>query len=164
MLVKECRDYRAALDGTARLTMPDARSVFKLYFLSIVGRDDRARYEWALSRLTRKDFEDAFLAKGFEGVGFVTAFPHIVKVFRFSPRMETILHVRAFKTDDLTVANLEREDDYLEFACYAEALIAAEEYAAWAKADTVADYLAFQCALKDFPVKTAGKLRAYWNA
>ena len=60
-----------------------------------------------------------------KGIGFVTAFPHVTKVFRFAPSAETVLHVRAFHTADLTPMELARENGYLEFACYAEAALAA---------------------------------------
>jgi hypothetical protein len=96
-----------------------------------------------------------------EGVGFITAFPHIAKIFRFAPSMETVLHVRAYATPELTPLNLGRDDNFVEFACYAEAAIAADEYAAWARARTVEDYLAYSSPFDEGPVTNPAKLAAY---
>ena len=39
--------------------------------------------------------------EGVEGSGFVLAFRHISKVFRFGPEAETALNVRAWKTQGM---------------------------------------------------------------
>ncbi len=48
--------------------------------------------------------------------------------------METILDVSEFDTDGMTPRDCARDDGSHEFACYAEAVLAADEYRAWAKA------------------------------
>ena len=65
--------------------MPDGKSVFKIHYISIMGRDKPELYEWEHSPFTQLDFEQFFLSGAHEGIGFVTAFPHISKIFRFSP-------------------------------------------------------------------------------
>jgi hypothetical protein len=144
--------------------MPDGKSVFKVYYISVVGRDRPELYEWQHSSRTAADFEKAFLAGGHEGIGFVLAFPHVTKVYRFSPGGETILDVREFDTVGMTDRDCSRSDGYHELACYAEAAIAADEYRAWAASGAVDEYLA-QCSdAADFPVVSNSKLAAYWNA
>jgi hypothetical protein len=56
-----------------------------------------------------------------------------------------------------------RGDGSREFACYAEAVIAADEYRAWARVATVEEYLAFRCDKTDFPVASNTKLAVYWE-
>jgi hypothetical protein len=138
--------------------MPDGKSAFKIYYISIIGRDEPARFDWGRCAQTPAAFEALLARSGWEGVGFVTAFPHITKVFRFAPSMETILHVKAFHTGDLSPMSLEREDGFVEFACYAEAAIAADEYHAWAKAATVEEYLQYRSPFVDGPVRSHRKL------
>jgi len=162
MHIKPCRSYHSRTARRSLLRMGDGKSAFKAYYLSIVGRDEPAKYEWEYCPLTIEDFQRRLLADGLDGVGFITAFPHITKVFRFAPSMETVLHVRAFTTADLAPLDLAREDGYLEFACYAEAAIAAEEYHAWARAATVEEYLAFYSGFDDGPVANHGKLAGYY--
>lgn len=144
--------------------MPDGKSVFKVYYISVVGRDRPELYEWQHSPRTAAEFETAFLAGGHEGIGFVLAFPHVTKVYRFSPDGETILDVREFDTAGMTDRDCSRSDGYHELACYAEAAIAADEYRAWAESGTVNDYLALGSDAADFPVVSHSKLAAYWNA
>ncbi len=143
--------------------MPDGRSAFKIYFASIVGRDKPERFEWDQSTLTPVQFEGIFKQFAMPGVGFVTAFPHIAKIFRFGPASETILNVRAFSTPDLSNLALLRDDGFMEFACLAEALIAADEYGAWAKAASVEEYLQSWSAHADMPVSSNTKLAEYWD-
>ncbi|GIT25141.1 MAG: hypothetical protein CM1200mP41_11850 [Gammaproteobacteria bacterium] len=38
MEVADCQDYRGTCDGRIFLAMPDGRSRFKVYFLSVIGR------------------------------------------------------------------------------------------------------------------------------
>jgi hypothetical protein len=161
MNVTPCRSYHSNTAAHTLLAMPDGKSVFKIYYVSIVGRDDPTKYEWGRCAVTRPAFEALVQRSGWEGVGFITAFPHITKVFRFAPAMETVLHVRAFNTADLSPLGLDREDGFLEFACYAEAAIAADEYHAWAQAATVAAYLHYRSPFVDGPVKSHRKLAEY---
>jgi len=164
MHVKPCRPYHARTVRRQLCALPDGKSVFKLYFISIIGRDDPGRCEWEHAAISPEDFERDFIELGMEGVGFVTAFPHIVKVFRFAPSSETVLHVRAFHTTDLKPLDLGRQDSYVEFACYAEAAIAADEYHAWARAGSVAQYLEYASDFVDGPIADAAKMAAYWKA
>jgi len=98
-----------------------------------------------------------------EGVGFVTAFPHIAKVFRFSPQAETVLDVRAVNPADLSPVNLDRGEGFVEFACLAEVLIAADEYRLRAEAHTVQEYLAGHSGFSEARVADNRKLQRYWE-
>ena len=162
MQIKSCLSYHARSAGPSLVNMPDGKSVFKLYYLDIPGRDDPPRYEWGRCGMKPEEFERLIVGQRFEGVGFITAFPHITKVFRFAPSVETVLHVRAFHTQKLQPLDLAREDGYLEFACLAEALIANDEYRAWAVAGSVRDYLHSFSDFADGPVVCHTKLAAYW--
>ena len=144
--------------------MPDGKSLFKVYYISVIGRDTPELYEWQRSPRSMADFERGFRAGGYEGIGFVLAFPHVTKVYRFSPEGETILDVRELNTDGLTDRDCSRSDGYHELACYAEAVIAADEYGAWAQAATVEEYLAFRSEAAAFPVRNHTKLASYWGA
>lgn len=161
MKIAACRSYHSRTVGSSVIRMPDGKSAFKFYYISIVGRDQPERYEWARCALSRPAFEARFAGSGIEGVGFVTAFPHITKCFRFAPAAETVLHVRAFNTADLTPLSLDRDDRFVEFACYAEAAIAADEYHAWARAATVTEYLDAVSAFVDGPIARHDKLKIY---
>lgn len=161
MDVKPCRAYHSITTRKTCLHLPDGQSVFKVYFLSLIGRDDPTRFEWESSPLTPTALEGRLMQAGLEGIGFITAFPHIAKVFRFAPSAETVLHVRALHTRDLAPLDLAREDQYLEFACYAEAGIAADEYRSWAGAKTVADYLQTFSGFDDGPIVNHAKLAMY---
>ena len=163
MQIPECRSYHAITSSVSAVDMPDGKSVFKVYYLSIVGRDRPELYEWERCELSKAAFEETLRSRGQEGVGFVTAFPHITKILRFGPGMETVMDILEFDTDSLKPRDRSRDDGYHEFACYAEAVIAAEEYHAWAKAETVAEYLDFRCATTSFPVASNSKLRAYYE-
>jgi hypothetical protein len=163
MQIATCRPYHAQIVGQSVLRMPDGRSVFKVYYISVIGRDKPEVFEWQHCPRTREDFEKTFLAGSHEGIGFVIAFPHVTKIFRFSPAMETIMDVREFHTEGMRQMGCAREDGYHEFACYAEAAIAADEYRAWARAATVEEYLAFRSTAADFPVASNTKMAAYWD-
>jgi len=158
-----CRPYHSRTVERAVLRLPDNKSVFKVYFISLVGRDEPERYEWARCAGTPSTFMTRAQTAGWEGVGFLTVFTHITKVFRFAPAMETVLHVRAFQTADLTSLDLFRDDGYLEFACYAEAAIAADEYRAWAQSRTVEEYLQAWSPFDEGPVASRTKLAEYWR-
>ena len=161
--VLSCESYHGISAGQAVLNMPDGRSVFKLYLLSIIDRDEPALYDWANSRFSISEFKGRFRERGYEGVGFVTAFPHITKIFRYAPEVETVVDVRELDTATLDELDCNRNDQYHEFACYAESLIAADEYRAWAKANSVDEYLQFRCSLSDFPIVNHNNLCDYWN-
>jgi hypothetical protein len=162
--IKPCRPYHAVNAGRDLVHGPDPRTVFKVYYVDIVGRAEPARTEWARCGL-RKDLVVSALqrAAGVEGVGFVTAFPHIVKVFRFGPEAETVLNVRAWNTRDLADLSLARSDAYLEFACLAEAVIAADEFRFWAEASAVAEYLGRWSDWTEAPIRSHDKLRTWWD-
>ena len=163
MQVAACRAYHAQTAGQNLLRMPDGKSAFKVYYISVIGRDKPERFEWQHSPRAPESFEKAFLAGGYEGIGFVMAFPHVTKIFRFSPAMETIMDVREFHTEGMRQMDCSRADGYHEFACYAEAAIAADEYHAWAKAATVEEYLTSRSGSADFPVASNTKLAEYWK-
>jgi hypothetical protein len=164
MQVKACRTYHGKQVGRTLLRMPDGKSAFKIYYISVIGRDTPELFEWQQCPRTPEDFEKAFLVGGHEGVGFVLTFPHVTKIFRFSPGAETILDVREFHTDGMRPMDCSRDGGYHEFACYAESVIAADEYHAWAGASSVEAYLASQSASGDFPLASHTKLAAYWNS
>lgn len=163
MQISPCRMYHAQTVGRSLLRMPDGKSQFKIYYISVIGRDKPELYEWRRCPRTHADFENAFLPGNHEGIGFAIVFPHVTKIYRFSPEGETILDVREFDTDGMTDRDCSRSGGYHEFACYAEAAIAADEYRAWAEAATVEEYLAFRTDASDFPVVNNAKLAAHWN-
>lgn len=161
---KPCNTYHAVLSGKNMARGADGRSVFKVYFVDIIGRKDPTRTVWAQSGISKDGFAKSLAAtEGVEGVGFVTAFPHITKVFRFGPEAETVLNVRAWNTRDLAPLDLKRSAGYVEFACLAEAAIAADEYRFWSEAETVAAYLDRWSAWSQGPVARHDKLAAYWR-
>lgn len=164
MIVKPCRPYHGVDAGRTLVRMPDGRSAFKIYYVSIVGRDQPERYEWDRSDFTREAFEARFVRSGLSGIGFVTAFPHITKVFSFAPAMETVLHVQARETRTLEPMGLDRGDGWVEFACYAEAALAADEYRAWAGELTVDAYLESFSSEQDWPIADHAKLAAHVRA
>lgn len=164
MKITTCRSYHAISSGTKLLNMPDGKSVFKIYYLSIIGRDKPELYEWERCSISKDDFETRFISGKHEGVGFVTTFPHITKIFRFSPQMETVMDVKALDPSTMKPIDCSRDDEYIEFACYAEAIIAADEYRAWADSHSVSEYLDFKCKEHDFPVATNSKMGEYWKS
>ncbi len=163
MNIAKCRTYHACLANQNVLRLPDGKSVFKIYYLSIIGRDKPEAYEWAHSPLNQKDLEMRILSSGHGGIGFITSFPHITKIFRFSPKNETVLDISEYHTENLQPMDFSRGDGTHEFACFAESVISAEEYQAWASAKTVDEYLAFRCQQTDFPVVSHTKLADYWG-
>lgn len=163
MDVTACRSYHSKTVSRRLMRMPDGKSVFKLYFVSIINRPERTRYEWPADASFAAALERRLATLPVEGVGFVTAFPHITKFFRFAPAMETVLHVRGFNTPDLSPLDLQRGEGFLEFACYAEAIIAADEYRMWAGSHSVAEYLRDFSDFVDGPVASNTKLGEYWR-
>jgi hypothetical protein len=163
MHIAECSPYHAQTVGQNLLKMPDGKSVFKVYYISVIERDRPEQYEWQHSLCNPAHFEKTFLCGQHEGIGFVIAFPHVAKIFRFSPYKETVLDVSEFHSADMRRRDCSHEDGSHEFACYAEAVIAAAEYGAWAGATTIEDYLTFRCDRVDFPIVSHMKLGAYWK-
>jgi len=160
--IKPCNSYAARPAGTA--TYQHGQHVFKVYYVDIYGRAEPERYEWDLCGRPREAVLDGLAEAGIEGIGFVVSFPHITKVFRFGPSAETVMHVKGYRTEDFSELDLQREDGYLEFACYAEALIAADEYHFWAQAQSVEEYLEQRSDWADAPVMDNSKLAAYFGA
>jgi hypothetical protein len=113
--------------------------------------------------MTPAEFLERFGAGPDEGVGFVTAFPHIAKVFRFAPDAEIVLHVKAFNPRDLSPLDLGRAEGYVEFACYAEAVVAADEFHAWGRCRSVPEYLEYWSPGQDTPIVDHAKMRAWWE-
>ncbi len=161
--IKPCNTYRARTSGNRLLAMPDGKSVFKVYFVDIVERKEPERFEWSLCGRTQDECLAVLEASGIEGIGFVVAFPHITKVFRYGPGMETVINVRAFNTDGLEPLSLDRGEGFMEFACLAEAIIAADEYLFWARATSVEDYLKEWSSHDDGPIADNSKLKRYWG-
>ncbi len=162
--IKPCNTYHAVFSSRQHFRAPDGKSAFKVYFCDIVGRKEPARTVWAQCGLKKEEFLARLAhADGIEGVGFITAFPHITKVFRFGPEVETNLHVRAWSTKEMTPLDLGRSQGYAEFGCLAEAAIAAEEFAFWATTDSVEAYLKKWAAATDWPIAKNDKLLAYWE-
>lgn len=165
MQIKPCQPYAAQLLQPPELVrMPDRRSAFKVYFLSITGRTEPARYEWGVGPERPEDFLARLAGSAQPGIGFATVFKHIAKIFRFDPAAETVLHVKALRTADLAPLDLARGEGFCEFACYAEAVLAAAEYRAWAQALTVEEYLAFSAPMPAAAITTPAKLAQYWHA
>lgn len=163
MSIEPCNTYHGILDGFRLLRRQPGHSAFKIYFCSIIGRSQPERYEWSRAAHSQDQFVERFAASGLSGVGFVTAFPHIVKVFRFAPKNEVLEHVCAFNPQTWETIGLDRGEGYTEFACYAEAIIAADEFRYWAAAASVEEYLGARTYAADYPVVNHGKLRAYWQ-
>ena len=155
--------YDARIAGRRLLHGADGRSAFKVYFVDIVGRANPERYEWDRCPTSREAFLAAF-SRVAEGVGFVTAFPHVTKLFRFGPHAETVLDVRGYRTADLAAYPLPRGDGTFEFACLAEALVAADESSYWASAADVKAYLDRWSPFAAAKVVDHGKLARYWSA
>ncbi len=160
--IKPCNTYAARPAGVA--TYENGQHVFKVYYVDIYGRAEAERYEWDLCGRPRDWVLGKLAEAGIEGIGFVVSFRHITKVFRFAPSAETVMHVRGFWTEDFSEVDLEREEDYTEFACYAEAVIAADEYRFWAEAESVPAYLQRRSDWTDAPVADNAKLACYFGA
>jgi len=160
MEIKPCNPYSSVVVSKKLVTLAGG-SAFKVYYVSLTGRANPERCDWAFSPLKPADFEKALVKLNPEGAGFITAFPPITKIFRFAPSGETIMHVRGLKTEDLSPLDLSRPDGYLEFACYAEAAIAADEYREWAGTRSVEEYLKYFSPFDGGAVLDNAKLAAY---
>lgn len=163
MTISAAKPYYARLDRTELLKLPDGKSVFKVYYASLLGRENPAQYEWSKDDLDSGSFANKLTHAGLQGVGFITAFPHITKAFRFAPSSEILLHVRAFNSRTMLELSLARDDAHVEFACLAEALIAADEYRCWAAARSVEEYLKYFSTQGDMQIVDFSKLAAYWG-
>ena len=108
---------------------------FKVYFLSVIEREQPHVFDWQSCDYTSDNFENR-VNSGIQGVGFITAFWRITKVFRYSSQIETVVDVGCLDTRSFEGVSSDRGEGYYEFACYAEAVIAADEYHAWANAKT----------------------------
>ncbi len=161
MEIKRCNTYAARPSGTSLYR--HGKSAYKIYYVDIYGRSNPERFEWDRCGRSRESVSDGLARVALEGVGAVAAFPHITKVFRFAPSAETIMHVRGFWTPDFSEVDLSREDGFVEFACYAEAIIAAEEYRFWAEAGTVAEYFAQWVQWADAPVVDCAKMARHFE-
>jgi hypothetical protein len=163
--VQQCATYHAVSSGRELFRGADGKTALKVYYFDIIGRPDPARTVWKLCGLNRADFLSALgRAEAADGIGFVTAFPHISKVFRFDPQREIIMNVRAYATPQMKPLDLARGEGYMEFACLAEALVAAEEFAFWAEAKTVEEYLGLWSTVDDCLIAVNDKLMSYWKA
>jgi hypothetical protein len=156
--------YAGRMAGREILRGADGLSALKIYFLDITGRADPRRTEWDLCGRSREGFLRDLAARAPEGVGFVTAFPHVTKVFRFSPDAEIVMDVRGFLTPGLADWPLSRPEGWTEFACLAEALIAADEFRLWADSARVEDYLAAWSGFPEARIADPGKMRRYFEA
>jgi hypothetical protein len=163
MEITACQGYHAVADGFTVTRMTDGKSVYKIYYVSIIRREKPQLYEWDRFAVTREAFEKNFSKAGFEGIGFAVVFPHITKVFRYSPHVETVLDIAEHDTVTLKKLDCDRGDGFHEFACYAEVIIAADEYHAWAAAGSVESYLEYQSPSADFPMVDPAKFGTYWT-
>ena len=119
------------------------KSLLKLYFLQILDRTERSKYEWNFNARSKEEVVFQLQAQGIDGVGFACIFPHIVKVFLFGSSdgcYETNLYVRAFRGDPLESTSLEYGSG-MEIACAGEIDIAAKEFALWRRCRSVEEYL-----------------------
>ena len=159
--IEACQTYAARSAG--RAVYQNGPHAFKVYLIDITGRQRPERYEWDRAGLDRDSVVAGLKRAGVEGVGFVCAFPHIAKVFRFGPESETVLNVRAFRPADFTELDLARSDGYVEYACLAESVIADAEYRLWAEARSVPDYLDRWVDWQPVAVADEGKLGRHYR-
>src|SRR5262245_34249711 len=159
--VEACQGYAARPAG--RATYENGPHAFKVYFIDITGRRQPERYEWDRSGRERDSVLTGLKRVGVEGVGFVCAFPHIAKAFRFGPEGETVLQVRAFHPASFTEFDLGRSDGYVEYACLAESVIADAEYRMWAAARSVEEYLGGWVDWQPVAIADEGKLGRYYR-
>ena len=161
---KPCNPYHAVVRDRRLVRQDGTKTAFKVYLIDIVGRAEPARTEWDKSGIDLAAFLGGLgNTQGLDGVGFVTAFPHITKAFRFGPESEIVANVRAWNTPDMSSLDLARSDGYVEFACLAEAALAADEFGFWAAAESVERYLEQWSRYAAGGIMQPGKLRAYWS-
>ena len=161
--VKKGNPYTSTVVGKTQIVLEGTKSAFKVYFIDIRGRDDRAKYEWEHCGRTQEQFLEQLRQLSPEGVGFVTAFPHITKVFQFGPTLETNLYTTAYKTESFEDLPLDYSGA-TEVGCAAEILIAAEELRFWLDAQTVDEYLAKTCDAGDAAFQNHRKMYERFTA
>ncbi|NLF94831.1 MAG: hypothetical protein GX564_13170, partial [Oligosphaeraceae bacterium] len=61
-------------------------------------------------------------------------------------------------------APLQRENNFLEFACLVEAVIAAQEFNFWAESYSVAEYLSRIGQFSPLSIVRNDKLQQYWRS
>ncbi len=143
--------------------MPEGQSGFEVYFRSVIRKEESHLFEWQSCDDTPADFDNRLVNSGIEGVGFITAFPHITKVFGYSPQTETVVDVGYLDTHSFERVSSDRGERRDEHACYAEAVIVVDEYHAGAAAKTAPDDLKDFSRSIDYLFARAGKLANYWN-
>jgi hypothetical protein len=159
--IAPCQSYAARPAG--RAVYENGPHAFKVYFIDITDRRQPELYEWERGGRDRESILAGLKRAGVEGVGFVCAFPHIAKAFRFGPESETVLNVRAFRPADFAELALDRSDGYVEYACLAESVIADAEYRLWARARTVEEYLEQWVDWDPVTVVDQGKLGRHYD-
>ncbi len=164
MKFASCSSYCAVVEDCQVVRHNDGQSVFKVYFCSINGREQSERYEWPKCPLSQSSFLNQLKNSKYQGVGFVTAFPHIGKIFLYPPQNEILQYVEAFKPESFAIAPLQRDNDFLEFACLAEAVIAAREFVFWSESESVEEYLSQIGEFPPLPIRRKDKLRQYWRS
>lgn len=135
-------------------------SVFKVYFLDILNRDNREKYEWKYSINSPNKFLDKIKELNPVGIGFIIVFPHIFKIFRFGFETETNLYYKSFNTLTMEEINL-RKDSWIEMSCLGEIAIANEEFNFWAQKATVESYLELFSKSSEEEIKNHTKLNQY---
>jgi hypothetical protein len=159
--IAPCQRYAARPAG--RAVYENGPHAFKVYFIDIAHRRQPELYEWERCGRDRDSVLAGLKRAGVEGVGFVCAFPHIAKAFRFGPESETVLNVRAFRPADFAELDLTRSDGYVEYACLAESVIADAEYRLWARVRTVEEYLGQWVDWQPVAVADQGKLGRHYH-
>jgi hypothetical protein len=159
--IEPCQSYAARPAG--RGFYENGPHAYKIHFIDITGRQRPDLYEWDRCGRDRESVVAGLKRAGIEGIGFVCAFPHIAKAFRFGPENETVLQVRAYRPEDFAELDLGRSDGYVEYACLAESVIADAEYRLWATAASVEAYLAAWAEWHPVAVADEAKLRRYYR-
>jgi hypothetical protein len=159
--IAPCQGYAARPAG--RALYENGPHAFKVYFIDLTDRRQPELYVWERCGRDRESVLAGLKRAGVEGIGFVCAFPHIVKAFRFGPESETVLNVRAFRPADFAELDLARSDGYVEYACLAESVIADAEHRLWARAGSVAEYLGQWVDWPPVAVADQGKLARHYR-
>ena len=136
---------------------------FNVYVLSVIEREQPHVFDWQSYDYTPADFENR-VNSGIRGLGFITGFPGITKIFRYPSQIETVVDVGCFDVRLFEGVSSDRGEGYYEFACYAKAVIVADAYHAWPNAKTAPDYLKFFSTSTDPPFAWPGKLATYLNS
>lgn len=115
-------------------------AVFKIYFVDILNREQKNKYVWEYAEITKKDLLNGIEKLHPQGIGFIIAFPHVFKIFRFGPSIETNLYSIAYNPKTMERLTLQ-EEGWLELGCLAEIEISFDEFTFWATSPNVEDYL-----------------------